>query len=257
MSELNGKVALVTGGARGIGREVARLFAERGARVVISDIDLAGVDGSHGRAVAHDVTSEQDWARVIRAIETEEKRLDVLVNNAGVILNRPFLQTTLEEFRQVQRINVESVWLGMQAAASLMTSTARDSVGGSIINMSSIYGQVAGPAQAAYCASKGAVRLLTKAAAVEFARSGSKLRVNSVHPGPIDTDLGNSGLRDAVTMGRLPDIERGRAMIAAAFPMGRWGQVDDVAGAVLFLASDASKFMTGSELVVDGGYSIL
>lgn len=258
--DLRGKVALVTGGANGIGRASAKALASLGAMVVVTDVDHSGAIAvaRHlgGRAIDHDVTEEDQWRGVISGIATLEGRLDILVNNAGVILNKPFLSTTLEDLRRVQRVNVESVWIGMQTATPLLSESAKNTSGASIINISSIYGQIAGPMHAAYCASKGAVRMLTKAAAIEFARSGSGIRVNSVHPGPVETDLGLSGVRDAVSLGRLKDVDSGRAAVAAMFPMGRWGQVDDIANAVAFLASDASKFMTGAELTVDGGMSI-
>lgn len=260
--DLGGRVALVTGAAKGIGRCCVEVLRQAGARVIATDVDDTAIKslelGEGSRHVRHDVTSASDWTRIIASIEEIEGRLDVLVNNAGIILNRPFLMTSLEEFRRVQVVNVESVWIGMQTAAPLLQRTAQKTCGGSIINLSSIYGQLAGPMQAAYCASKGAVRLMTKAVAVELARSeDGKVRVNSVHPGPVETELGFSGLKDAVALGRLPNVEAGIAAVRSLSPMGRWGHVDDIAGAVLFLASDHSSFMTGSELTVDGGYTLL
>lgn len=263
--ELNDRVALVTGAAKGIGRRTAERLHEAGARIVLCDIDEAGVTeaaarlGSNARAIHLNVTSQEDWKRVIASVEQNERRLDILVNNAGVILSRPFLETTLEDFRRVNAINVEGVFIGMQSAIPLMQQSAMSTPhGGSIINLSSIYGQVVGKAHSAYAASKGAVRLLTKAVAVELARAQSgKIRVNSVHPGPTETDLGISGLHQAVKQGTYPSVEAGIEQGKAFFPMGRWGQVDDVASVILFLASDASKFMTGAELTVDGGYTLL
>jgi NAD(P)-dependent dehydrogenase (short-subunit alcohol dehydrogenase family) len=259
--QLDGKAVLVTGAAKGIGRATAALLSKLGARLIVSDIDEDGVvrtaQAIGARAIKHDVTSEVSWKAAIESIAKDEGRLDVLVNNAGVILNKPFLDTTLEDLRRVNSINVESVWMGMQIAAPLMTASVAETSTGSIVNLSSIYGQVAGPMHAAYCASKGAVRMLTKATAVEFARSGARIRVNSVHPGPVDTDLGMSGVIDAVQVGRFKDIEAGKAAVAQSFPMGRWAQTEDVAGVIAFLASDASRFVTGSELTVDGGWSIV
>lgn len=253
MFDLDGKVALVTGAAKGIGAHTARLLAEAGATVVASDIDHGGAAPDRGRFIAHDVTDGEQWKAVIASVEATEGRLDILVNNAGMILNKPVLSTTLEEFRRVQTVNVESVWLGMQTAAALMARSGESS----IINLSSIYGQIAGPMQAAYSASKGAVRMLTKAVAVEFARAGYGIRVNSVHPGPVDTDLGRSGLAPGIAAGRFASEAEAKAFVAAQFPMGRWVETADVAGVILFLASDASRFMTGTELTVDGAYSIL
>lgn len=252
MFNLEGKVALVTGAAKGIGRDVANTLERSGAVVVATDIEPSSGGSARGAMLQHDVTSETNWDDVLADIKSREGRLDILVNNAGIILNRPFLDTSLDDLRRVLRINVESVWIGMQKAAPLMTGGS-----GSIINLSSIYGQLAGPMHAAYSASKGAVRSMTKGVAVEFARSGSGIRVNSVHPGPVETSLGLSGLEPAVAAGRFPDMETAKAFVATGFPMGRWANTGDVAGAVLFLASDASRFMTGTELVVDGGYSLL
>ena len=252
MLNLERKVALVTGAAKGIGREVADTLERHGAVVVASDIDPSRDGTARGAMLPHDVTSEADWDEVLANIKARDGRLDILVNNAGIILNKPFLDTSLDDLRRVLRINVESIWIGMQKAAPLMSEG-----GGSIVNLSSIYGQLAGPMHAAYSASKGAVRLMTKGVAVEFARSGSGIRVNSVHPGPVETALGLSGLEPAIAAGRFPDMEAAKAFVAAGFPMGRWANTGDVAGAVLFLASDASRFMTGTELVVDGGYSLL
>lgn len=256
MFDLNGKTALVTGGAGGIGRETAAALAQQGAKVFVSDISPDEIDTSIGTPIKHDVTSQEDWNATVDVINSQSGRLDILVNNAGIILNRPFLMTSIEDFRRVHEINVESVWMGMQACAALMTKSAKEGGDASIINLSSIYGLVAGPMHAAYCASKGAVRLLTKATALEFARSQSGIRVNSVHPGPVETPLGLSGVEDAVALGALENAEQGKAAVAANFPMGRWGRVDDISGVITFLASDAAKFVTGAEITVDGGMTI-
>lgn len=253
MLSLEGKVALVTGAGKGIGQDVASTLERHGATVVATDIAPPAAGTARGPVLRHDVTDEHEWQRVLDDIEAREGRLDILVNNAGIILNKPFLETSLDELRNILRINVESVWIGMQKAAPLMAQSG----GGSIINLSSIYGQLAGPMHAAYSASKGAVRLMTKGVAVELARNGSGIRVNSVHPGPVETALGVSALEPAVAAGRFPDMDAAKAHVASQFPMGRWANTGDVAGAVLFLASDASRFMTGTELVVDGGYSLL
>ncbi|NIJ35952.1 NAD(P)-dependent dehydrogenase (short-subunit alcohol dehydrogenase family) [Sphingopyxis panaciterrae] len=253
MFELDGRVALVTGAAKGIGAHAARLLAAAGATVVATDIAPSGSAPPGGRFAQQDVTDPDHWDRIVASIKAEEGRLDILVNNAGMILNKPVLSTTIEEFRRVHAVNVESIWFGVQAAAPLMAEAGA----GSIINLSSIYGQIAGPMQAAYSASKGAVRMLTKAVAVEFGRAGNGIRVNSVHPGPVDTDLGRSGLEPGVTAGRFASEAEAKAYVASMFPMGRWVETQDVAGVILFLASDASRYVTGTELTVDGGYSIL
>jgi len=267
--DLSGKTALVTGAAKGIGRQTALELTALGARVVITDIDAQGVEalraqicdkGGQALAFAQDVTQAEDWKRVLDGIRQQCGRLDVLVNNAGIILNQPFVRTSYEDYQRVLRINVDSIWLGCQAALPLLTEsakTAKTAKGASIVNLSSVYGQVAGPMQAAYCASKGAVRMLTKALAVEFARMGTGIRVNSVHPGPTNTELGRSGLSDAVSLGVLPSFDAGMQLLKTMFPMGRMGEVDDISAVIAFLASDASKFVTGAELTVDGGFTLI
>lgn len=258
--DLSGKTALVTGAASGIGQQTAHTLSGLGAHVFATDLNGAGAAataaaiGSGATALAHDVTAEDDWTRVIGAVKAARGRLDVLVNNAGIMVNRPFLETSLTEFRFQQAVNVESVFLGMKAALPLMLETARaGGVSPSIVNISSVYGQVAGASFSAYSASKGAVRLLTKAVAFEFAKSG--VRVNSVHPGPTATNLGASWEPPRNAAGELLSPEEAAAIWLNLIPNGRFGMPADIAGAVAFLASDASAYMTGSELTVDGGYT--
>lgn len=262
MTRLSGKVVLITGAASGIGLAAARALAAGGGAVIATDINAAALEENYSasdgaiRTLAQDVTSADDWARVVADVRSREGRLDALVNNAGVMLTKGFADTSLAEFRQVMTINVESIWLGCQAALPLLSETAGTSAhGGSIVNISSIYGQIAGPMHAAYCASKGAVRLLTKSLAVELAPK--KIRVNSIHPGPVATPLGLGGLEDVVRSGRLPDLETAKAAVAQKFPLGRWAVADDIAGSIVFLASDDARFMTGSEMTIDGGFSTI
>jgi NAD(P)-dependent dehydrogenase (short-subunit alcohol dehydrogenase family) len=259
MAELAGKTVLITGAAKGIGRAAAQAAIDQGATVIGADIDealLAKAAGETGLdPLALDVTSADMWRAAVASVRARHGRLDTLVNNAGVILNRPFLQTSLEDFRRVQTINVESVWLGMQTCFPLLAETGKDTDGSSIVNLSSIYGIVAGAMHSAYAASKGAVRMLTKAAAIEFATAQARVRVNSVHPGPVNTDLGTSGLREAVAAGRIKSFEDGVALRDARQPMGRIAEVDDIVGAIVFLASDRSRFMSGAEMVIDGAYT--
>jgi cyclopentanol dehydrogenase len=248
MDRLKGKVALISGGARGQGAAEARLFAGEGAKVMIGDIreELcqktadeinAKTAASTVRAMRLDVTRAADWRAAVDACEREFGGLDILVNNAGIANVKGIEETSEEEWDSIVNINQKGVWLGMKAAAPAM----RRRGGGSIINISSIYGIIGSPGSAAYHGTKGAVRLLTKAAAVQYA--GDKIRVNSVHPGVILTPM-----VDVVPRAELqPLIEMA--------PMKRGAQPEEVGWAVLFLASDEASFVTGTELVVDGGYT--
>ena len=248
MDRLKGKVALISGGARGQGAAEARLFAGEGAKVIIGDVldDLcqktAGEINSKsgGKAVVAlhlDVTRAADWRAAADACEREFGGLDILVNNAGIANIKGIEETSEEEWDSIVNINQKGVWLGMKAAVPAM----RRRGGGSIINISSIYGIIGSPGSAAYHGTKGAVRLLTKAAAVQYAPD--KIRVNSVHPGVILTPM-----VDVVPRSEL------QPLINMA-PMKRGAQPEEVGWCVVFLASDEASFVTGSELVVDGGYT--
>lgn len=252
MARLADKIALITGGASGIGAATAHLFAEQGARVVASDINQAGgaavaeairAAGGTAEFVAHDTTDEAVWHGVIDRIVADYGRLDVLVNSAGIGVASPILETSFAEWRRVMSVNLDGVFLGTRFAIEAMSRTG----GGSIINLSSIYGMVGGPNISAYAASKGGVRLLTKAAAVECARANLGVRVNSVHPGYIDTPM----VQAALERGNAP-AER-RRYIEGLHPVGHLGEAADIAYAILYLASDEAKFVTGAEMVVDGG----
>jgi len=245
---LRGKVAIVTGAARGIGKATVRALAEAGATVVATDIlddegealarELSGNVGSV-RYAHLDVTSEDDWQALVDRTAGDLERLDVLVNNAGIGTMADVEQETTEGWERTIAVNQESVWLGMRAAVPKMRAAG----GGSIINVSSIFGAVGGfGGSVAYHASKGAVRLMTKNAAIRYATEG--IRVNSVHPGFIDTPL--------VADLKGTDVER---MIIDSTPMGRWGRPEEVGAVIAFLASDAASYMTGSEVYVDGGYT--
>jgi NAD(P)-dependent dehydrogenase (short-subunit alcohol dehydrogenase family) len=264
--DLTGKVIIITGAATGIGEQCAYDLADMGATVIATDIDEAGVDATaakiikgNGKAISirHDVTSEADWDKLIETCKQQFSRLDVLVNNAGIMMNIPFALCSYEDFKKQQTINVDSVFIGCKAAYELMAESGMTTSGSSIINLSSIFGQISGPMHTAYCASKGAIRMLSKSMAVELGRMGTKIRVNSVHPGPINTELGRSAAKDAEKLGLLADADERNKQVGALFPMGRWGEVEDVSGVIAFLASDASQFVTGAELVVDGAYSIV
>lgn len=247
---VSGKVALVTGAANGIGKACATLLAHQGARVVVTDIDEMGgiacarelAAFEEGLFFRHDAASEADWVRIIERVRIQFGRLDIVVNNAGIGARGTPESTTLEAWQQTMRINAESVFLGVKYAIEAMKER-----GGSIVNISSVLGLVGDPGAMAYSASKGAVRLLTKSAALYCARRGYNIRVNSVHPGFIDTEM----VREIIESARDPEAARTHSAHAA--PLGRMGEPLDVAYGVLYLASDESKFVTGSELVIDGG----
>lgn len=259
-ADLKDRVAIVTGAASGIGRATARLFAELGATVVAADLDEAGleslkIEASDGRIVGirHDVTSESDWGEVFALVE-RLGRLDVLVNNAGIMLAAPFASAPLEDLRRQYRVNVEGPFIGMQGAIPRMKAAiTQHGAKPSIVNVSSIYGQIAGSRYAAYSASKGAIKMLSKAVANEVAETG--IRVNSIHPGPTATNLGanHPPARDA--SGALVPREEVIANWMRLIPMRRFGSVDDIAPMIAFLASEAAGYITGAEFVIDGGYS--
>ena len=244
---LENKVALISGGARGMGAAEARMFAREGAKVVIGDVlDAEGTrvaaeiaeSGGDALFVHLDVTHEEDWRSAIGAATSSFSKLDILVNNAGIWRRGRVEDTTVEDWDMILDVNAKGVFLGTKLAIPEM----RKAGGGSIINISSTAGLVGGPRSSAYTASKGAVRLFTKATAVQYAQDG--IRANSIHPGPIDTPM-----IQQVWHGE----EQSREAALARTPLGRIGTPDDIAYGVLFLASDESSFMTGSELVIDGG----
>ena len=257
MSELKGRVALVTGGARGLGAASAKALAAKGAKVVVSDIadgseTAAAIDGAY---VKHDVTSEEEWIAAVAFARDTFGGLDILVNNAGVFWIKPLPVETLESFRKMQQINVEGVFLGLKYAIPAIAERAQlwDG-GGAVVNLSSVAGLVGGPNIIAYNASKGAVRLMTKSAALEYA--AQKVRVNSVHPGIIDTPMMAAAAKVIeATTGQGSNTTL--TQFASRHPLGRMGRDIDVANAVAFLASDAAAFVTGSELVVDGGMTAI
>ncbi len=243
---LEGKVALISGGARGQGAAEARLFAREGAALVLGDVLMdegkmveAQINETGGRAlfIPLDVTKDSDWAAAVRLAVERFGRLDILINNAGIYRTVPIEQTTQEEWDLVMDINAKGVFLGTKHAIPEM----RRAGGGSIINISSIAGLIGSARGSAYGTSKGAVRLLTKYTAIQHAKDN--IRANSIHPGPIDTDM---------IAERLSTAE-GRAESLSRVPLNRIGTVEDVAFGALFLASDESSYMTGAELVIDGG----
>jgi cyclopentanol dehydrogenase len=246
MGRLDGKVALISGGARGQGACEARMFCEEGARVVMGDIrDDEGdalekqlrADGFDATYTHLDVTKADDWRDAIETTERRYGKLNVLVNNAGILIRKRIEDTTEEDWDRIMAVNVKGIFLGTKAAVPAM----RRAGGGSIVNISSTAGIVGGTSSAAYIASKGAVRLFTKATAIQFV--GDTIRCNSVHPGPIETEMIAEMKADEAAWTRRLQL----------LPMRRPGAPEEIAYGVLYLASDESSYMTGSELVIDGG----
>lgn len=252
MGRVQGKVALVTGAGLGLGRATSLLLGKEGAKLVVTDIDeklaaqtaeAIAAAGGDALPLRHDVSNPDDWPAVMAAVEKKFGRLDALVNNAGIAIAKTIEDTTLAEWRRTMAVNLDGVFLGCQAGIGLMKKT-----GGSIVNLSSIDGIIGEADLAAYCASKGGVRTLTKAVAVHCAEQKYGIRCNSIHPGYIWTPQTENYLRD---LGRL---EEERAKALSRHPIGFLGEPNDIAWMVLYLASDESKFVTGAEMVVDGGY---
>ncbi|WP_304169432.1 SDR family oxidoreductase [Phenylobacterium aquaticum] len=249
--QLEGKVALITGGASGIGADCARQFAAEGARVVVTDVQ----DGL-GEAVAaevgglflhHDVSDEGAWKSVVAAVLARHGRLDIVINNAGVFIGQTIEETELEVWNKVLSINLTGVMLGCKHGIAAM-KTNPGGPSGAIVNVSSITGFIGLASAAAYTASKGGVRLLTKSVAVHCARQYRTIRCNSLHPGAIDTPM-NQAAFDA-----SGDPEGTRAFFSSVQPIGRMATSGEMAACALFLASDAASFVTGTELVADGGW---
>ncbi|MBQ4900485.1 SDR family oxidoreductase [Paenibacillus sp. Marseille-P2973] len=248
MGRLDNKVAIITGAAGGMGLADALLFAKEGAKVVITDIQeekiLAAAEeinqnGGEALGVVHNVTSEEDWKRVVEEAIAKFGKIDILVNNAGISSPTPMMDTTVELWNKVMDINIKSVFLGQKYVIPHMIEGG----GGSIVNISSIAGLTGGNGAGPYTASKGAVRMLTKATAVDFAKHN--IRANSVHPGIIQTPM---------TEGLMKD-EKMKAWFNSVTPLPRLGLAEDIAAGVLFLASDESSYITGIELPIDGGYT--
>lgn len=248
MRKMHNKVVVITGGALGMGKAHAAVFAKEGAQVVLTDISEAAgkatadeINQAGGKAVffRHDVANAKDWQQVVAQCIARFGKIDVLVNNAGILLFKALEDTEDDEWERILNVNAKGTFFGCKYVLPGMQKAG----GGSIINISSIYGLVGAPSAAAYEASKGAVRLLTKAAAVDLAKFN--IRVNSIHPGLIATEM---------TKDILKSPESTRAVLGTTI-LARPGRPEEVSAAVLFLASDDSSYMTGSEMVVDGGYT--
>lgn len=255
---VEGKVALVTGGASGLGRAIAALFVKHGATTIISDIqEMLGQQTAKEIGAAfmpQDVSSETQWQSILGSIKSDYGRLDILVNNAGIsgpIENADPETTSLVDWQSVQVVNSQSVFLGCKHVIPLM----REAGGGSIINISSIAALVATPFIAAYGASKAAVRQHTKSVALHCATTGSKIRCNSVHPGQIITPMHDKLISETARLMGVSEAEA-KQQFLSRIPYGEYGEPDDIAFAVLYLASDEAKHVTGIQMVVDGGMEL-
>ena len=260
MNRLDGKVALISGAARGIGGETARLMVEAGARVAIGDVldekgrQTAAALGDAALYLHLDVTSEDDWNAAVAAVVGQFGRLDILVNNAGLFLGKDIEAASLAEWQRLCAVNLTGVFLGTKLALPALREAAQSSPHGSaIVNLASVAGLVGSTQDPLYSLTKGGVTLFTKSAALEFARKGYKIRVNSMHPGTIDTDMGDQVLVTRARNLGTNDIEMARRQVVERLPIGRIGTPNDIAKGIVFLASDDAAFMTGAGLVIDGG----
>jgi len=263
MNRLDGKVALISGAARGIGGATAKLMAEAGAAVVIGDVladkakeTVKEIEASGGKTVfvPLDVTSEKDWAGAVAVATKQFGKLDILVNNAGLFLGRDFEDVTLDEWNKLVAVNLTGVWLGTKVCtAALKAAGANSKHGSAIVNLASVAGLVGSQLDPLYSMTKGGVTLFTKSTALSYGRKGYKIRVNSIHPGVIETDMGNQTFVARATQTGSNDTEAARSVALKTHPIGRLGQPEDIASGICFLASDDAGFMTGSALVVDGG----
>jgi NAD(P)-dependent dehydrogenase (short-subunit alcohol dehydrogenase family) len=263
MKRLDGKVALISGAARGIGGETARLMAEEGASVVVGDVldergrqAVAAIRDGGGQAeyVHLDVTKEADWAQAVAAATGRFGRLDILVNNAGVFIGKGIEEISLEEWHRLVGVNMTGVFLGTRLAAPALRDAGKGSEHGSaIVNLASIAGLVGSQLDPLYSMTKGGVTLFTKSAALEFARKKYRIRVNSIHPGVIQTDMGEQTFVARAQRAGSNDTAPHRQTVTESVPSGRLGVPLDIAKGIVFLASDDSAYMNGAGLVVDGG----
>lgn len=256
MSTLIDKTALITGAASGIGRATAILFAQQGARVMVADINNEGASatardiieqGGAAQVAVLDVTSDADWQRVINDLVTRWGRLDILVNNAGISFAKPLTEMSLDEWRRVMSVNLDSVFLGTKYGVPAMPE------GGSIVNVASASGIKASPTASAYSTSKAAVRMLTKVAALECAGAG--IRVNSVSPSGVVTPIWQGMEFWESLKTQTGSDEAAMQAMAAGVPLKRFATADEIARAILYLASDESRFVTATDLVIDGGFT--
>ena len=263
MNRLDGKVALISGAARGIGGEAAQLMARAGATVVVGDVldnpgrrTVAAINGAEGRAeyVHLDVTQEADWIAAVNVATSKFGKLDILVNNAGVFIGKGIEEISLDEWNKLVAVNMTGVFLGTRLAASALREAAKASEHGSaIVNLASIAGIVGSQLDPLYSMTKGGVTLFTKSAALEFGRKGYRIRVNSIHPGIIQTDMGEQTFVARAQRTGSNDTATVRQVVTDSVPLGRMGVAMDIAKGIVFLASDDAGYMNGAGLVVDGG----
>ncbi|MCH2490456.1 MAG: SDR family oxidoreductase [Flavobacteriales bacterium] len=255
MKRVKNKVAIVTGGASGLGKSSAKLLAKEGAKIVVSDIDEEGgkkvvqqikEDGGEAIFIKQDVAKEDEWKNVIETTLETYGKLHILANSAGIGLGGTVEDVTLEDWKNLIDINLNGTFLGTKYGIKGMRKTDE---GGSIINFSSIEGLIGDPNLPAYNASKGGVTIFTKSAALHCAKQGYGIRINSIHPAYIWTPMVENFLK------AQGDVEEGKKQLESLHPIGHLGEPDDIGCGVVYLASDESKFMTGSELVIDGGYT--
>ena len=263
MNRLDGKVALISGAARGIGAETARNMAAAGASVVIGDVladrvreTAREITDAGGKALALvlDVTTEASWTAAVAAAIKQFGKLDILVNNAGTFLGKDLMDATMEDWTRLVAINMTGVWLGTKVCAPALAESGKSSRHGSaIVNLASVAGIVGSQLDPHYSMTKGGVTLFTKSTALSFGRKGWKIRVNSIHPGVIDTDMGAQTFVARARQAGSNDVEGARSVAIKQHPIGRLGVAEDVALGIVFLASDDAGFMTGAGMVIDGG----
>jgi NAD(P)-dependent dehydrogenase (short-subunit alcohol dehydrogenase family) len=263
MSRLDGKVALISGAARGIGGETARLMAKEGARIVVADVlddqgrqTVSTITAAGGQAdYTHlDVTNDDEWATALNLAVSKFGKLDILVNNAGVFIGKGIEDIGLEEWNKLVAVNMTGVFLGTKLAVPALREAAKTSEHGSaIVNLASIAGIVGSQLDPLYSMTKGGVTLFTKSAALEFARKGYRIRVNSIHPGVIQTEMGEQTFIARAQRAGSNDITQMRQTVTDTVPWGRLGVPMDIAKGIVFLASDDAGYMNGSALIIDGG----
>lgn len=265
MNRLDGKVAFLSGAARGIGRAAAALMASVGAKVVIGDVleergrqTVREIEAAGGQAtfVPLDVTQEASWTAALDTTVKQYGGLDILVNNAGIFVGKGVEDASMDDWHRLVAVNLTGVVLGTRVALPHLKARAKDSPHGSaIVNLASVAGLVGSQLDPLYSLTKGGVTLFTKSTALEFGRKGYRIRVNSIHPGVIDTDMGQQTFAMRAQALGTNDTEATRKVSTSMHPIGRLGLADDIAKGIVFLASDDAGFMTGAGLVVDGGYT--